>query len=1127
MTVPLVDQGVRELIRTRIDENMSVEAGAGTGKTTILVARIVEIIRTGRATIDHTVVITFTEKAAAELATRVREALERALVGEIDEDERRRFDEALRELYRARIETIHAFASSLLRERPVEAALDPNFEVLDQLRADLSFEEQFRRWINQYLNSDSGERDGTRNLRRALNRSFQITQMREVTRAVHDRRYVLPLAREEIVDPDVFGFRGRLLADARELLELTASCTNLDDLGLPEIQRVLDLALRCERAGSDRQRLERVILAARATNAKSGAKGNWKPSEHCDLQKGIRKQINADLSELQQALRAGAIASVLPLAEEFVRDYERQRRDAGQAEFEDLLVWARNLLRDKPHVRAHFQDRFRRVLVDEFQDTDPLQVEIVLYLTSDDHDEKDWTKLRPGPGRLFVVGDPKQSIYRFRRADISIYEQVKEEILFGANQVIQQNFRSVPEVIEWANDVFSELIQPAERVQPDYIPLAAARKSIDYRHSPVVVVHSPMPAGKAEDIRREEARLLAGMIRYAVEEARWPVFDDASDGGTRDAKYGDIAILVPTRTGLDLYEEVLAEAGIPFRHEGGRQYFTRQEIRDLRACLRAIDDPGDRLSIVAALRSSAFGCSDQHLYQYARAGGRFDYRAAVNGEHSEIAYALQTLHELHRDRQRLTLPEIVQRTVERTNLIEFALTLPNGGDQSAANLLKMIDQARAFSAANGGGLRAFVRWTVTSSENRSDESDAMVAEATDDVVRLLTIHAAKGLEFPIVALANLHQGGGGGSGPTVYPSYQRDRIDIKIGSKEYGFKTPGFDDAEALEKEHEEAETLRKLYVAATRAADYLILPLAVDQTKAKGMLGHLAPRLPALSEETAGVDVGAQHVFDPALLPPVLPVDGGRDEPFTDADVERERERRRSWRAEQDASLNRANRPLRVVTASSQKGWERPAGGGDFQEDGAIAGADRSQAVRIGNALHRVMERVDLRAEPNLDALIEATIADEDVGPLDDDARDRVSRMVRTSLKSDVVRRALRIPRVLREAEFGYGLPDGGLVQGQIDLLFQEDSGLVIVDFKSDRVRAEQVDERTRESYRGQAAVYAFAAHQITGLPVREVTFFYAEPGVASTLHDTDALIAEGRRLAEGESAELGVDDT
>jgi ATP-dependent helicase/nuclease subunit A len=467
----------------------------------------------------------------------------------------------------------------------------------------------------------------------------------------------------------------------------------------------------------------------------------------------------------------------------------------------------------------------------------------------------------------------------------------------------------------------------------------------------------------------------------------------------------------------------------------------------------------------------------------------------------------------------------VQRAVERTNLVEFALTLPNGGDQSAANLLKMIDQARAFSAANGGGLRAFVRWTVTSSENRSDESDAMVAEATDNVVRLLTIHAAKGLEFPIVALANLHQGGGGGTGPTVYPSYQQGRIDIKIGSKDHGFKTPGFDDAEALEKEHEAAESLRKLYVAATRAADYLILPFAVDQTKAKGMLGHLAPRVPTLSEETAGVDVGAQHIFDPALLPSTGRIGGSRDEPFTGADVERERERRRSWREERDASLDRASRPLRVVTASSQKGWERPAGGGDFQEDGAITGADRSQAVRIGNALHRVMERVDLRAEPNLHALIEATVADEDVGPLDGAPRERVRRMVETSLKSDVVQRALSSRRVLREVEFGCGLADGGLVQGQIDLLFQEDGGLVIVDFKSDNVRAEQVDERTRESYRRQAAVYAFAAHQITGLPVREVTFFYAEPGVASTLHDTDSLIAEGRRLADGESADLGVD--
>jgi ATP-dependent helicase/nuclease subunit A len=1123
-----VDQATRDLIRDDIRRNMCVEAGAGTGKTTIMVARVTEIIRTGHATIDSMVIITFTEKAAAELATRVRESLEKAWRDCDDETERERFDQALKNIYRARIETIHAFASSLLRERPVEAKLDPNFEVLDTLRADLSFDEQFRTWINDYLGDSDSAETGTDAFRRALNRDLGISDLRSVCEVVNEHRYMLPLELPAVVDPDVFAFR-HLLIDEAETLRGLLSSANPDDKGVNEIHRVLNLAYRCDRAGNDRERLERVILAASTTNEKSGNNANWTPSAHNAEQKRIRKNLNAELKRIQDELRSSALCSILPLAQEFAREYERQRRNAGQAEFEDLLIWARDLLRDELHVREDFQDRFSCLLVDEFQDTDPLQVEIVMYLASDGQTGTDWTELRPTPGKLFVVGDPKQSIYRFRRADISIYEQVKDEILPDDVESIYQNFRSVPEVIDWVNRVFDTIIEPKHRIQPDYTPLDAFLPSVGLETSPVVAVHSLNPPKSADDVRQEEARLLAATIIQMVDQG-WPVRDD-STGETRPCRYGDVAILIPGRTGLSNYEDVFSSAGIPYRHEGGKEYFQRQEIRDLRACLRAVDNPGDVLSIVAALRSGAFGCSDSELLDWRRRHGGFDYRRIDPEQEGPVAEGLRTMNLLHSERINLSLPEIVELTIEETNLVELALTNPDGGDQSAANLLKMVDQARAFSSAGGGGLRAFVRWTITSAESRSDESDASVAEATDDVVRLLTIHAAKGLEFPIVALANLNSGrqGGGPQRPKTIPDYLNRQLDIRFGKSGRYYATPGFDEASASEDEHASAERLRLLYVAATRAADYLILPVAPEPEKANGLLGNVVRFLPPFDDSTRGRDVDGIHVLDTSQLPSIDRRTAER-EPVTTEKVEAARAEREQWADRRVLGLNKGNSARRVITASSQKAWDRVDSGEPASEDAAVdLPRERDLPLRVGNALHRIIEQIDLRRHHSVDEtvsrLIEDSLNESGISHRDSAARSRVRDMVGRILDCDLINRARAASELVQEVEFGFGLEDDGLMQGQMDIVFVEDGEIVVGDFKSDRISPGEAQSRTESSYIGQAAVYAWAANRVTGRPVREVVFYFAETGEEVRRSGAE-LIERGQEIASrSESQEIGLD--
>ncbi|MGO9793761.1 MAG: UvrD-helicase domain-containing protein [Solirubrobacteraceae bacterium] len=1084
----LIDEQARNRVATALDENLCVEAAAGTGKTTVLVNRVVNLLATGTVKVDQLVVITFTEKAAAELATRVRDRLENR-ANQASGDERERLLAAARDLYRAHIETIHSFATALLHERPVEAKLDPLFEVLQGLAGSLDFDAAYERFQDDLLDKQLPE------LQVALARGLGLAELRQACEHVNEHRYLLPLDHPPIVADDIGGTISTLREIVDELRDmLVRHQPPGDDKAIPVIEAIRDWVARLNDADPLTQ--ERMLIAGGPKPyADTGTAGSW-GGEKPRL-KELRKDYEKVVSETAARLKSNALLGLLPHVETFVGTYEQARRQGGTADFDDLLFWARDLLRDDRPAREYFRRRFRAVLIDEFQDTDPVQAELALLLTSDQEPGDEWRTLAPVPGRLTVVGDPKQSIYRFRRADIAVYEGVKDGPLAGGAEQISTNFRSNAAMLKALNAIFDKVLQAQPGLQPGNVPLEDPPGAPAARRPPVVLVEGAVE-GDAPDVRKAEAMALAGLLHKAHEE-RWEV-RDRRDGEWKACRWGDMAILMPARTGLEIYEDALAGAGIPYRHEGSRDFFQRDEVRDLIWVLAAIDDPTDRIALVGALRSSAFAVSDAQLVIHAARNGALSYFSKP-GASEMVNEALAELRELHNLRAKFSLAEVIRRVVERTRLVEFALTRPDG-EQGAANLLAIVDDARMFAAAGGGGLRPFIRHLRDSMENEAIEIEATVAEETDDVVRIMTTHGAKGLEYPIVALANL------GTRPKIdsepVPREEESFLHFRVGTESgYGhFPTPGYKEVWEAEKAHFVAEKLRLLYVAATRARDHLLIPCVVGKLNAPHLLGELVRALPVDDEKL--VRTIPLDELD------VQAVEAHANHEVTDAEVDAAVLERDHWIDGSDALKDRAAEDREIETASSRERSRGPLAA-EVEAFGATLLVGDGPPLPVGDAVHMVMERISF---PNGDDL--ELVADDvcKEGAITEQTSDVVA-MCRVCLQAPSVQRAAvsrrywrEVPFVLSRATDGADPDRGPLVNGRVDLVYQENDELAVVDYKTDKnVTNDNAEKHALEHHSGQAEVYAQALAAATGMPVREVVFVYCKAGTEVRLRDGEVV--------------------
>jgi len=792
--------------------------------------------------------------------------------------------------------------------------------------------------------------------------------------------------------------------------------------------------------------------------------------------------------------------------------YDEMRHLRGRLSYQDLLMKAADLLRDKPHVRRYFRERFTHLLVDEFQDTDPIQAEMMLLLTATDPEETNWRKCQPRPGGLFVVGDPKQSIYRFRRADIVTYNEVKQIISREGGLVVQlsANFRSSQPIVEWVNGIFSpdqeaassstgmmRFPEGASEESPSYVPLNHARDDGNVGQlSGMYMLHVPATHSRQDVIVEYDADRIARSIRHALDAGITIARSKAEieRGAPEEVNAGDFMIIARNRARLSVYAHKLQEYGIPHQVAGGAALNRVPELKLLHLCLVAVTQPDNPVALVAALRSELFGLSDRALYAYKKAGGRFSYRSRVpdgpDRRHASLFDdAFSRLRRYWLWLAQLPPVPAFARIVVDLGLMARAAARP-GGDVSAGSLAKALEILRGAQADT---------WTTAQLVEylgrlvaEKEPHDGISAGWHDEpAVRVMNLHKVKGLEAPVVFLADPY---GESEHPvTLHIDRSGDEVlgYLAIHGEPRGFKQellalpPNWEELAARERRFGDAEALRLRYVAATRAGAAMI----VTETERKNRTnpwGYFAAQL-----------AGAPELPDPGPLT----APAHTEIRVTPDDVE-------VARAEIAARVETALTPAYGTVAA--KAYALSLAKENSEEAPAVARGPSADllpgtgeyGLEWGAVIHLLLQRAMRDAGADLDGLARSALVQHELDPT---LAESVIATVQAIMSSDLWQRALRSSHRLVEVPFQVLLDNESasvptIVRGAIDLIFREPDGWVLVDVKTDKLPGGRTDSLV-EKYSPQVRLYADAWRDCVGEKVKETVLYFTQAGLAVVL--------------------------
>ncbi len=1124
----LIDQPARTRIEQRLDETLFVEAGAGTGKTHELVQRIINLILSGDVQASKIAAITFTEKAAAELYDRVLEELDQQREQATDAQRQQDLAEATTQLDQAAIETLHAFAGRILRLHPIEAGLPPGYRILDESEGSLKFAERWQQALDELLE----DQELAEPLLAAFDAGIELKHLEEIAKVMHEDwdRAEQPEAELKVEEVDIEPF----IAGLNSVARLKSGCQNVEDKMFQRLARVEAYAIRLEANLDQPGKLIRLLIPQTATSLKGGRDGNnrnWPEKEHLEARARL-KALDERREELRHQLVLSCCAPICNAIRRIIVEYANERRRVGELEFHDLLIRASRLLENDTSVVESVRRRYQRLLIDEFQDNDPMQTRIIDAITQGE------------PGRAFYVGDPKQSIYRFRRADIEQFNHVKEEMRTGLTQ-LTQNFRSTPGVTEFVNHVFEPLMAEGAPDQADWENLNAHRDPIAGVEQAVTVVGEG--SSRAVDkIRKNEGEALARMIAD-ITASKWQVFDKSIDG-CRDARFSDTAVLVPTRTGLRRLLPALEERDIAYRLESRSLVYGSREIRELLNLFRAIEDPTDQIALVAALRSPAFACADDDLYRWKQAGGRWDYRPFAPQQipiDDPVADSMRWLRKTANRRWEMSISELVGYTIRERRLMELAVAERQPREHWARYRF-LLDQARAFCDGGGSTLSEFLTWAEYQAKNDTQVIESVVPEEDQDAVRIMTIHAAKGLEFPIVVFAGLNSPPRS-TAPALLWSGEKcpkesdctDESDSpeesecpdcphEPGRPEVRFakhlETPGFAKLWEREEKLQRDEYVRRNYVGATRARDHLILSVYHKTTKEDAKSKTDAQVIDTVIKEE---NVSCRRLtHDEIPDPPQME----RENDLTAGD-ETADERQR-WIIEREAAIQRfGKQPHETVTSASGRNRRtaprtssNPRDESNVDQSGDRPPWRRGRAATaLGRATHAVLQVVDLK-DPDPEQIRQEARAQAAAESLEGKAAEQIERLVLNATESEVVQDAVSAGRYWRELYVSAEI-EGVQVDGFIDLLFQQTNGkLVVVDYKTDTLRSDEAYDEAVARFRKQAARYALILEESLKMEVDSCVLLFLQPNKEELVPRLDVAKHEVRQQLAASSVDGGL---
>ena len=1072
------DSESRIRIATELDSNLLVEAAAGTGKTTSIVNRMVNLIASGTCEIDTLAAATFTRKASAELRERFQSSMRAAAESNERSDlEKKLLREASQRIEHAFVGTFHSFCSMVLRERPIEFGVDPGFREIDESEDRILREQAWQTFLKGLYSKQDD----------CLDRMYELGLKTEDLKKCYQRFVEFPDVDEwphqapSPIDLESVKSQAREYIDHMQTISPSFPVERGNDKLMSRYESIVRASNNADwQVDGQFFDLLELFDTSHGATLKCWGEGTKEDKQFAKRERdrfdGFR---TATAQPTLQWWYQHRYEFVIELLEKAQVIYADARRASGGLDFQDLLLRSAEALKTQPALRSYFQRRFTHILVDEFQDTDPVQAEILAYLTSSDNNETEWQKCVPTCGSLFLVGDPKQSIYRFRRADIVTYQQVKQIFKKSGGGIVSlsKNFRSVEEVRTWVNPTFGMLLDYQEtKYSPAAVDMEQGR--IDQSKGDIRGIETlliPEQLSKVDAVAYEAEHIAKHIADLIARKSTIPRTQKELDqGNSQSVQPGDFLVVTRNKHDLSVYADALDRYRIANEVTGGNAFQNIPELETILTCLQAINDPRDPISYVSILRSELFGFGDGDLYELKRCGGSFSYSAPIpdsleEGLRARFQDVTSRLTRYRKWLRKSPFTAAFSNIANDLGLLAKCSSYANG-NIVAGGFLKAVEwlRAQSWDFDSTSDVMSYLESMIENSE--ADSVNVLPQSGTS--VRIMNVHKAKGLEAPIVFLANPY-----GRNDNRKPSFHVDRsgsvtrgylaITKPKGDPKHGHSRPiatpaNWDQFQAEEKEFDRGEDIRLLYVACTRAACKVIVSVSAGRNERFSFWKPLHAHVHSMPELPAANPANLEHQTSVAL--PSLSLS--------------------ELNTQVESSWTKLREPTYSVVAAKSVALKQSKQSPTWRTSG-------DYGASWGSAIHALLEIKMQQASSDLRSFAQQLAQEFELGT------DRVPELiasVNSVVASDIWARSKQATKLYTEIPFeslysSASIPT--ITRGVIDLCFEEPDGWIIVDYKTDDISEADLDTAT-SFYAPQLRAYAEFWNSTTGMKVAEAGIYF-----------------------------------